>query len=119
MGFNASSLGIEELDYDFNPFVEATGTTPEPSSEQMDTFRAVLAELFPMKLGENGKAVLDREKFDALADDEVPVDDRFKAALEAFTSGQPSAAEFSALPFRQQRAYIGWIVGLFFSSPEA
>jgi hypothetical protein len=44
MGFDASKI-IEKLDYDFRPYVNASGTTPEPSEKQITEFQYKAKEI--------------------------------------------------------------------------
>ena len=116
MGFNVQEM-LDPLDYDFHPYVDAAGVTPEPSDDQMKTAQAGLAEIFPV----NEKGELDLK---VLAERVTTVEEgsaleaRLFEILAGLTSGQPSADEMKALPFRAQRAYMGWLMGKLLN-PEA
>lgn len=125
MGFKATEA-VEALDYDFTPYITgkaATGTIPEPSSDKIDTFRQVLRSIIPTKTVEGGKVVIDlaalNEKFEAEKDrpDEVLL-----AAIEAFTSRDITVATLTKLSQKAPRhfqAFVGWLTGEFFDTPEA
>jgi hypothetical protein len=118
MGFQASEA-VETLTYDFNPYKDAKGTIPEPTSKQVDAFRrAVMAVVENLGLSpeqiKSGKidftmigdlmekaGVVEGETLDAVAD----------------LTGIPHSV-LRALPYRVQAAFTGYIVGVFLN-PEA
>lgn len=112
---------VDELSYDFEKFVPgAKGVIPEPTNEQLGAFRRAIADSIPIREGDDGKPTID---FAALKD---KVEDDEGAALEAalyqaiadLTSEHPTAEQIKALPYRAQRAFVGWVMGTFLR-PEA
>jgi hypothetical protein len=122
-GFDAAEA-VESLDYDFRPHVDAHGTVPEPSREELDHFwngrRRILEDA--------GVSFTELESFDPLdpqsrraiieAFASIPEDKRkamTPAALDnvaRLTKGQPTRDELEALPGRLQDAFIGWLMGM-------
>lgn len=114
--FTADS--VEALEYDFTKFVpECKGTIPEPSGKAFEQFTEVLKNTFKTRT-ENGKTVLDTEATAAALESNEIDEDTLYDALGEFTNGHPSSEDIRALPYRVQRAFIGWIMGEFYS-PEA
>lgn len=112
MGFDASK-SVDSLDYDFAPWVEASGTIPEPRQEQVDALFDALREVVTAsgaEIGATPDAIISglaglpaevvKTQSDAMLD-----------ALEAFCQGTPSREEIEALPVRPMQAFVGWLVG--------
>lgn len=122
-GFSAEEA-VERLEYDFRPHVDAYGTIPEPSREELDEFWEHRRQI----LEDAGVSFAELESFDPLdpksrraiieAFAKVPEDKRkamTPAALDnvaTLTKGQPSREELDALPGRIQDAFIGWLMGM-------
>lgn len=124
MGFDASKA-IEKLDYDFRPYVNASGTTPEPSSSQMTDFQFAIKAMAEKTEGVGIKAE-DQEALlgfvqDMSREDVESMDEELIDALTALTTGRPSKEDLKELQeksFRHFRAYCGWLMGEIMS-PEA
>lgn len=107
---------VDELSYDFEKFVPgAKGVIPEPTSDMIGEFRRAITTSIPVKEDGEGKRGID---FDALKekvqdDKGAGLEAELYGAVAALCSNTPSADEIKALPFRAQRAFIGWIVGMF------
>lgn len=117
--------GLEDLEYDFTKFQPGVkGLIPEPSSDQIETFLAVLSKIMPTKvsLDDQGreKRVLDIDKISETFGEDGPEDAEaiVNAAVSAVCSGTPTAGQIDALPYRVKQRFYGWIVGTFLS-PEA
>lgn len=115
MGFTAEGA-IAPLDFDFRPFVDAHGVTPEPSAEQLRRFRYQLREVSGAAT-EGAKDVA--ERLAGMSEEEFAArDEEFLDALAGVTSGAPSREQIAALPARYQQAYTGSLIGDLFN-PEA
>lgn len=122
-GFDAAEA-VERLDYDFRPHVEAHGTIPEPSREELDEFWEGRRRI----LEDAGVSLAELEGFDPLdpqsrraiieAFASIPEEKRkamSPAALDnvaALAKGKPTRDELDALPGRLQDAFIGWLMGM-------
>lgn len=117
MGFKAQEV-VEELTYDFRPHNDANGTIPEPTAAQIDTYRqAVVGGLRGLGLDPSiieGQSI-SLDQFDEVLSKGSVMEGVMVEATAGLT-GIP-AATLSALPYRIQQAFVGWIMGLFFS-PE-
>jgi len=116
---------VDQLEYDFrtpaNPDGEY-GIIPEPTSDQIAAFRTVLAATFPTTIGPTGEAVVDIKALAAkvqTADEGSALEDLLYQAVTDLCSGHPSNEAIRGLPFRGQRAFVGWIVGTFLQDPQS
>lgn len=115
--FNVTD-SVDELTYNFKPFVDAEGTIPEPSSKQLSAFQSRLLELVPVTA--DGKIdtaeLVNRTK----AEDEgsEKLTHELYLAIATLCSNSPNVEQLEALPFRAQQAFVGWIMGTF-ANPEA
>ncbi len=116
MGFDASKA-IEKLDYDFRPFVNASGVTPEPTGKMVTNFQDRIR---------NAASVLDKE-FDAndkeamleflsglSREESDKVEGEIDEAYGELTQGRPSLEDILALKdssYRHYRAYLGSLTG--------
>lgn len=117
MGFDASTY-IEKLDYDFRPYVNASGTTPEPTNDQITEFQFTVRETaqkseIRSEMEEETIGILGLVQ--SLTREEVAEHwDDLNHAIAKLTSGRPSFEELTELQsksFRHHRAYIGWLMG--------
>lgn len=128
MGFKAEDA-VEQLDYDFNPYVRAKGVIAEPSSDQIDTFRTSIAAAYqemgldPELLqsavaggGEAGASML--EHFSEIMESTTGVEAKIARAVSVLCDGSPTEEQISALPHRVKALFLGWMTGTFFN-PEA
>ena len=118
MAFDASKAGIPKLDYDFRPFVNASGTTPEPSEDMVYDFQ------FAVK---DAAKILGRDEFDPndqaqvmqfmnslTRDDMKKINQTIFEALSKLTQGRPSLEDMlslSATSYRHGQAYMGSLMG--------
>lgn len=115
-GFKASEE-VEELSYDFNPFAAEKGVIPEPTSDQIDAYRQSLVGglrdlgVDPQKL----QAGVSLDEFSNLMEKSKDFEDATLAATAELTG--LSLDVLKSLPYRVQQAFLGWMMGLFFS-PE-
>lgn len=113
MGFVAKEA-VEELSYDFSPH-GPSGVIPEPSGKAIDRFRDKIVKA--MK-----DANLDPSRQLTMADmDEVlEVSKNVEEAIVSATADLTGIAHstLNDLPYRIKAAFLGWIMGEFFS-PEA
>jgi hypothetical protein len=111
---------LDEINYDFRPYVDASGTVPEPSDKQIEKFREVLLSIFEPILSKNGgsfdKANI-AEAVSQLSEEEMKesakAQDKLLHAIASLCSNQPSFAEIKKLPWRGQRKFMGWVFGVF------
>lgn len=118
MGHQNFDAGDDVLTYDFTKYSQGKGEIPEPSSRQIETFIEVLRQILPLKADDNGKQVVDADKFTESVEQGSDVEATLFAAVAAVTSDEVSVAKLSALPFRVQRRFLGWFMGVMLS-PEA
>lgn len=118
MGFVATEA-VEELTYDFNPFADAKGTIPEPSSKQIEAYRNAIVSAFrstgidPEDV-RGGKFSLD--KMDELMEKTAGVEEAMVVATADLTG--IATGTLRDLPYRPKAAFMGWVMGQFFN-PEA
>lgn len=122
MGFKAASA-VEELDFDFRPYVEIDGVVPEPSTSKIQQFQkdiksifgeAILAQAEAANSGGNVNVEQVREFL--AADDTTESDEKYAQLLTAVAkvcSNKPTKAQLEKLPYRHQGVFIGWITGTF------
>ena len=115
---------VDALNFDFTTWgVDAKGTIPEPSSEKVETFMAIVRQLMPTKVetGEDGKdhIVLDIEAIEEkFKDREDEAEQMVNAAYADVCSNTPTAEQIGALPYRVKQGFYGWLYGSLVS-PEA
>lgn len=115
-GFDA---GLEQIHYTLKPYIDKEGIIPEPSGEQMQTFIETLRQVMPIKTGPDGKDTLDLEKVaEAFNNDPVAVEAVVNHAISEVCSGEITAEELKALPYRVKQRFYGWLMGTLLS-PEA
>lgn len=118
MGFVATEA-VERLDYDFNPHINEKGTIPEPTTEMVEAFRnhifgAVRASGIDPATLTGGKITMDN--MDELLGKAKGVEEEMLVAVSDLTG--ISQQTLRRLPHRISAAFMGWIMGQFFS-PEA
>ena len=118
MGFDASNPGIPDLDYDFRPYVQASGKTPEPTEEKVYEFQFAVRD---------SAKILGREDFDPndqaqvmafmntlTKEDMKKINTEIFGALSKLTQGRPSfddMMELSEKAYRLGQAYMGSLMG--------
>lgn len=121
--FNASAA-IEPLEYDFAPYQpEVKGVIPEPSEEQVQTyFKAVTKAAEGVrhlratadKVQQGGEIDGDNPDVAALMEEMENFDmaGMLRSITEAVAdlcSGQPTADQIQALPFRVRQEFVKWV----------
>lgn len=118
--FEAASV-VEELRYDFNPYVDAAGVIDEPTDKMVGAFMSEIQELTSGGLGRVGisqediaEAGDDPEKImNAVAglkpDEVVKVMSDMAAAYAKLCDGKPSKAQLLKLPLRVRVLFFGWL----------
>lgn len=118
MPFNAQQPEIVQLDYDFRPYVDAAGRTPEPSEDMIYDFQ--------VKIRDTAK-LLGRDDIDpndqvatvaflrSLTKEEMKqVNAKIFEALAVLTQGYPSYEQMMQLnqkAYRLGQAYLGSLLG--------
>lgn len=118
MGFKATEA-VEELTYDFNPYVKESGTIPEPTVSQVDAFRRRLFEAFRgtgLDIESVRAGKIDLSQVDTLLETVDGLEAEMTSAVADLTGIAHST--LNALPARVKQAFMGWITGEF-ASPEA
>lgn len=114
-GFTAQGV-VDALDYDFRPYVNAHGTTPEPTDQQISQF---LKDIRDTVKGAEGKLPEDLPGDDPVAllnalddlepDIVVQLMAQMSEAYSKLCSGKPSAQEISDLPMRVRQIFFNWL----------
>lgn len=116
--FDAGAV-VDVLDYDFTAFLPGVqGVIPEPSGQAIETLTEVLRRVMPTKTDENGKMTLDIDAVEREVKEGSDVESILYTAIADFCQQTPNVEQLRRLPYRVQRAFIGWLLGKFFS-PEA
>lgn len=121
MGFDASKPGIPKLDYDFRPYVNASGVTPEPSEDMVYDFQFAVRDAAKM-LDKEGFEDFDPNnqeqvmKFmnELTRDDMKKINKTIFGALAELTQGRPSFDDMMSLSeqaYRLGQAYMGSLMG--------
>lgn len=116
MGFKASDA-VQPLDYDFRPFVDVYGVTPEPSNKQMVDFQYTSRDIMSVigiSFDPDNQSEMLEEMQNLSREHMDKIEDAFNEALAKLTSGKPSKEDVQALQgasFRHYRAYIGSLMG--------
>lgn len=119
---------LEDLTYDFRPYVDAHGVVPEPTETMIKNFRKAMrknigdhlekiaTEEDPKKKQELVKAaVQDGSISEESMDKKI---DAMYAAVARVCQNEPSYDQIKGLPWRGQRVFVGWVIGKLLS-PEA
>jgi hypothetical protein len=131
-GFDASTVvADDDLDFDFSAFGGPQGTIPEPPRELVEAFNnyfrnaaekagldvAELAELMvPEAPGEPPSSERMRALVKLSLDHPEANQQLDKARIEALVKlcqGTPSKEQITALPYRHQEAFFGWLTSKF------
>jgi hypothetical protein len=106
---------IQDLGYDFSPY-GGEGIIPEPSAEQIKSFRRAFAQLVQSSADSANKQAPEdmiKAAIELLNKDTSELDTKILMAVAEVCSGKPSFDELDALPYRAQNAFVGWCVGTF------
>lgn len=118
MPFDASKPQIVQLDYDFRPYVNASGRTPEPTEDMIYDFQVKIRDTAKL-LGRDDIDPDDRVatvKFlrSLSKDDMKKVNQEIFTALAELTQGRPSFDDMMSLntqAYRLGQAYVGSLMG--------
>lgn len=118
MGFKADKV-VKKLEWDFRPFLDEHGTTPEPTDDQV----IELQEQQRANLESLGVEVTDEKSIvEAMAKlTDAQMRDIMASTITAVAkcaSQDPSEEVLRELPFRIKQAYFGWFMGELFD-PES
>lgn len=116
-GFKANA--IEALTYDFRPYAKVEGEVPEPSADDIDKYRTALVGAIKalgldpevLTTGKVNLGILD-----GLLEKSADLEDAMLNATAELT--KVDRVTLDALPYRVSRAFMGYVMGAFFS-PEA
>lgn len=116
-GFNAAEA-VEPLDYNFKPFVDAQGTVPEPSADQITAFRKSTMEMYADMVPEGfddtaATTEMVKKVVEFLGADRTEMQEKILHTIADVCSDHPSFDELNALPYRHQQAFAGWLSGVF------
>lgn len=121
MGFKATEA-VEELSYDFAPYGPA-GTIPEPTTKQVEAFRATmfgslrsLMEGLGIKPEDLDKTKVTLDLLDTVMEKSSEAEDMVVHAVADLTGIADHT--LNALPYRIKAAFLGYITGQFLN-PEA
>jgi hypothetical protein len=123
-GFVAQGV-VEALDYDFNPYLDVSGTIPEPTDTQIETFLLAMKDLYVKAQKEQpdlGDLSSQADILEAL--DKVDPTTQIKllgemaAIYSKLCSGTPTTKQINALPVRVRTIFFAWLQGEVMS-PEA
>lgn len=109
MAFTAADT-VEELAWDFRPYLDAHGVTPEPTDEQIRRMNRGLRDAVRTATGhelpeDDDKTLL--KAFNALSDKQLAaIEEANIAALAHVTGDSPSVEQLKACPQRIRRAYL-------------
>lgn len=118
--FEAASV-VEPLNYDFAPYVAASGVIDEPNDRLVGTFMAGLQSLMKTGLGQMGLDAKDladaaedpdkmMEAISGLQPDEyVKVMDQMADLHAKLCGGRPTKAQLLKLPLRVRVLFYGWL----------
>lgn len=118
MPFDASSPEIVKLDYDFRPYVNASGTTPEPSEDMIYDFQLKVRNTAKLlgrdDIDPEDQAATIRFMRSLSKEDMKKVNSEVFTALSELTQGRPSyddMMELNTKAYRLGQAYIGSLMG--------
>lgn len=113
MAFDAGKV-VEALDWSWRPYVDLSGTVPEPTDDELRKMNAALRDATVAITGEDfdpedRKAL--NAAFSKLTDDQLKANQA--ANLEAVaivTKNSPSLEQLRKAPARLQREFIKWLM---------
>ena len=123
-GFEAQGV-VEALDWDFNPYVAARGTIPEPTDNQIAAFltgvKATIKEVeadLPDGITENDPVALLAMMEDLDPAKTIEQIGKMAEIYSALCSGTPTVEQIMALPMRVRNIFFAWLQAEVMS-PEA
>lgn len=118
-GFDAG--GIKPLDYNLRPYVEASGTVPEPTRKRQADFTRRMTKLANVQgMPEiEGLSPEDQQKairenpalIDTMLDRGDEAEDEIRSAVADLCAGSPTKEQIDELPPRVFLAFSQWIQG--------
>lgn len=109
-GFKADEF-VEALDWTWRPYVDASGTTAEPSERAIIRYGAAYYAAMGLKVGATEEELKTRAKELEEAGEDAQVDfmGQIRAAVIELSAGSPSAEQVNGAPFRIVRAHARWL----------
>jgi len=106
-----AETAVQPLDYNFRPYLQVDGTTPEPSDNQIRRFQLRMAAAAKKAMGDRKVDISDPNAvvnfvLHMSEDDYELVNVEMIDATAELTKGQPTRDQIEALPGRIQRAYM-------------
>jgi len=112
MAFDASKT-VSALEYNFAPFQDVKGCTPEPSTDAVRHFLYETGRLADEAVGGGTEGDSDEaiaEKIRTMTEEDyTAIAEEILDLTAELTQGEPSRDEIAALPHRIQRAYMAWL----------
>lgn len=120
---SGSAFKIEDvlgsLTFDFRPYVDKSGSIPEPTNDMVDAFRASFRKTLMVGEAKTAdEAIKNLVSSGTTAEEAEKLVDDLWTAVVVFCGNVFTLDDFKALPYRGRRAFIGWLTGVFFR-PEA
>lgn len=123
-GFTAQGV-VEALDYDFNPYVKAAGTIPEPTDRQIADFLTDMKTVFKEVKDDlpQGIDLDDSNSVMSALDDldpevNIKLSGRMSEVYSKLCSNKPTAKQILDLPPRIRQIFFAWVQSEVMS-PEA
>lgn len=113
MGFSAATA-LPRLDWNFAPYIEARGVTPEPSRKKLDAFREDVQRLDRQRLTLTDQGRI-RDEADLPDEDRERVkqlDYELAQVIADLTDGNPSLDQLTGLLDASPRAFFGYLNSL-------
>lgn len=118
-----AGTAVEKLEYDFRPYADVYGETPEPSEQAFQKFSSKQAKVM-IDMDRLEKEMAQAEKDEKLDDETVEVfqkrgreiSDKMSKIIAELCQDKPSKDEVDQLPYRVKTAYIKHLMSQF--SPE-
>jgi len=105
---------VAALDYNLAPFVDASGTIPEPTDRAIVRFRnAYLAFLgLDPHASEEERQARAEEMSKASEEEQAAHLATLRAMLAEVCAGHPTTEQIDALPYRVVLAMVSWLLGV-------
>lgn len=113
MAFDVGKV-VEALDWNWRPYVDLSGTVPEPTDDEVRKMNGALRDATVAITGEDFDPD-DRKAlgaaFGKLTDDQLKANQAANlAAIAIVTKNSPSLEQLQAAPARLQRAFVTWLM---------
>lgn len=127
MGFEAAQA-VVALDWDLRPYVEASGTIPEPSQAKLDAYATAMLGVFS-EMGLDLPATASEDDIEQALTERLTqgksltelgpevqrmheaIRKRRIAAASKVCGGHPTVTQITQLPPRVREAFLGWVAG--------